>query len=146
MALFFQILAHCTTVGQKKLKKSRQKISWNQINQFHEKCFDQIPFFLFQKWSKINFWTGKKFKTAKNAISRKKMISRVFFLDFFKFSGSLCTDSTFKTQLAQWALFLDLSPLSMLLKFLNKYIFSELNIGNLTWYLHVSQLKKKRCM
>ena len=36
----------------------------------------------FQKWPKINFWTGKKFKTTKNAISwRKKriyLIWRVF--------------------------------------------------------------------
>ena len=42
--------------------------------------FYQIPFFA---TSKINFWTGKKFKTAKNAISRKKiliyLIWRVFF-------------------------------------------------------------------
>ena len=28
----------------------------------------------FQKWPKINFWTGKKFKTAKNAISRKNFL------------------------------------------------------------------------
>ena len=27
-------------------------------------------FLPFQKWPKINFWTGKKFKTAKNVISR----------------------------------------------------------------------------
>ena len=27
----------------------------------------------FQKWPKINFWTRKKFKPAKNAISRKKI-------------------------------------------------------------------------
>ena len=49
----------------------------------------------FQKWPKINFWTGKKFKTARNAISRNflflfYLISRVFFLDFYKFSGPLC--------------------------------------------------------
>ena len=36
----------------------------------------------FQKWAKINFGSGKKFKTAKNAISRKKItfcISRYAF-------------------------------------------------------------------
>ena len=41
----------------------------------------------FQNW---NFWTGKKFKTAKNAISRRKKIfiwfHEFFCLDFFKFS------------------------------------------------------------
>ena len=49
----------------------------------------KFHFLQFQKWSKINFWTGKKFKTARNAISRRRkkiyLISRVFFcLDFFK--------------------------------------------------------------
>ena len=41
----------------------------------------KFHFLQFQKWLKINFWTGKKFKTAKNVISRKKriyLISRVF--------------------------------------------------------------------
>ena len=33
----------------------------------------KFHFLQFQKWLKNNFWTGKKFKTAKNAISRKKM-------------------------------------------------------------------------
>ena len=32
--------------------------------------FDQNPFFATLKWPKINFGTGKKFKTAKNAISQ----------------------------------------------------------------------------
>ena len=41
----------------------------------------KFHFLQFQKWPKINFWTRKKFKTAINAISRKKidLISRVFF-------------------------------------------------------------------
>ena len=47
----------------------------------------------FQNWPKINFWTGKKFKTAKNAISHKKIdlfdFMSFFGLDFFKFSGLL---------------------------------------------------------
>ena len=47
--------------GLEKLKKSRQKNLWNQINQFHKNFFDQIPFFyLFQKWLKICFWTREK--------------------------------------------------------------------------------------
>ena len=47
--------------------------------------FDQIPLFhflKFQKWSKINFWNGKKFKTARNAISRKKK-RFIWFHEFF---------------------------------------------------------------
>ena len=46
----------------------------------------KFHFLQFQKWPKINFWTGKKFKTAKNAISRKKLIyliSRVFLPGLF---------------------------------------------------------------
>ena len=42
----------------------------------------KFHFLKFQKWPKINFCTGKKFKTAKNVISRKKfliyLISRIF--------------------------------------------------------------------
>ena len=48
--------------------------------------------FAISKMTKINFWTGKKFKTAKNAISRKifwiYLISRVFFAwTFINFLG-----------------------------------------------------------
>ena len=50
-----------------------QKNSLNQINQFHEKIFDQIPFFGISKMAKNQFLTGKKFKTTKNAISRKNL-------------------------------------------------------------------------
>jgi len=43
----------------------------------------KFHFLQFQKWPKINFLTGESFKTAKNAISRKKMdlfdFTRVFF-------------------------------------------------------------------
>ena len=37
--------------------------------------FDQIPFFAISKINKKQFlnWDGKKFKTAKNEISRKKI-------------------------------------------------------------------------
>ena len=48
----------------------------------------------FQKWPNIIFWTGKKFKTARNAISRKSflinLISEVFLPRHFWFSGRLC--------------------------------------------------------
>ena len=78
------------TAGQKIKKSPDQKNLWNQINQFHENFFLTKFYFLqFQKWPKINFWTGKKFKTAKNAISRKKiffwiyLISRVFLPGLF---------------------------------------------------------------
>ena len=72
----------------KKLVKSNKSISRNFfLTKFH--------FLPFQNWPKINFWTGKKFQTAKNAISRKKFFfwfiwfHEVFCLDFFKFSASL---------------------------------------------------------
>ena len=58
-------LAHS---GPENKKKSRaKKNSWNKINQFHEIFLTKFHFLQFQKWPKINFWTGKKFKTAKNA-------------------------------------------------------------------------------
>ena len=43
--------------------------------------FTLIHFLQFQKWPKINFPTGKKYKTAKNAISRKKFLF-IWFDDF----------------------------------------------------------------
>ena len=53
----------------------------------------KFDFLQFQKWPKINFWTGKKFKTARNAISREKnclfWFHEFFCQDFFKFSGPL---------------------------------------------------------
>ena len=52
----------------------------------------QFHFLQFQKWPKINFLTGENCQkcnfTKKNFISY--LISRVFCLDFFKFSGPLC--------------------------------------------------------
>ena len=37
----------------------------------------------FQIWPKINFWTGKKFTTAKRAISRKEIYDLFDFTSFF---------------------------------------------------------------
>ena len=42
----------------------------------------KFHFLPFQKWPKINFWTGKNFKTAKNAISRKKLFDLFVFTYF----------------------------------------------------------------
>ena len=46
-----------------------------------------VHFLPFQKWPKINFWTGKKFKTAKMQFSRKifliYLISLVFLPGLF---------------------------------------------------------------
>ena len=63
----------------------------NQINSTNN-FWTKFHFFQFQKWPKINFRTGKKFKTAKNAISQKNDLfdfPEFFCLDFFKFSGPL---------------------------------------------------------
>ena len=50
--------------------------------------FTKFHFLQFQKWPKINFRTGKKFKTTKNAMSRNLflnyLISRVFWAGLFK--------------------------------------------------------------
>ena len=52
--------------GQKKIVKSNKSISRIFLGPISN-------FLQFQKWPKINFCTGKMFKTAKNAISRKKI-------------------------------------------------------------------------
>ena len=64
----------------KKDVKSNESISRKNI-------FDKkIRFLQFQKWPKINVWTGKKFKTARNTISRKIKKWFVWFREF------LCLD------------------------------------------------------
>ena len=84
-------------VGQKIKKSPGQKSLWNQINQFHEIIFWPNSIFLqFQKWPKIDFWTRKKFKIAKNAIlwgeNQIYLISWVFFawtfLNFLAYCGT----------------------------------------------------------
>ena len=53
-------------------------------NQFHEKkLLAKFYFLQFQNWPKINFWTREKFKTANNAISRKKINFTIFFAWYF---------------------------------------------------------------
>ena len=76
--------------AKKNLVKSNKSI-WRKI------LLPKFHFLQFQNWPKINFWTRKKFKTAKNAISRKKFFWFIWFheffcLDFFKFSGPLWID------------------------------------------------------
>ena len=51
--------------AKKKLVKSNKPISRNFF-------LTKIHFLQCQKWPKINLWTGKMFKTARNAISWKK--------------------------------------------------------------------------
>ena len=48
------------TVGQNIQKSPGQKNSWNQINQFHEFFFDQIPFFAISKMAKNQFLNWEK--------------------------------------------------------------------------------------
>ena len=43
----------------------------------------KFHFLQFQKWPKSNFWTGKKFKTAKNAIWRNYLTSILAVFIFF---------------------------------------------------------------
>ena len=95
--------------GRENLKKSMPKNNC-EVKYINFTIFflAKFNFLLFQNWPKINFSTGKKFKTAKNAIWRNKiliyLISRVFFyLDFFKFSGPpLWTLKGPKRFLKQW--------------------------------------------
>ena len=109
--------------GPENLKKSTPKNSWNQINQFHEKIvWPNFIFCNFQKWPKINFGTGKKFKTAKNAISRKK-INLFDFMSFFAW--------TFLNFLARCALGIDY-------KFINCYIVNEFS-----WIRQIQIVLKK---
>ena len=55
----------------RKLKKAPAKQLVKSNKSISQKTFlTKFHFLQFQKWPKINFCTGKKFKTAKNAISR----------------------------------------------------------------------------
>ena len=54
------ICTNINTVGQKIKKKSCQKNSRNQINQFHEFFLDQIPFFAIPKMAKNQFLNWEK--------------------------------------------------------------------------------------
>ena len=73
--------------GPENLKKPGQKNSWNQINQFHEFFLTKFHFLQLQNWPNINYWPGKKFKTAKNAISRKTIFDFIWFHEFFFLPG-----------------------------------------------------------
>ena len=61
----------------------------------------KFHFLTFQKWPKINFWTGKKFKTAKNATSQFfiYLISWVFLPGLFLiFWPAVCVRNKKKLQ------------------------------------------------
>ena len=68
----------------RKIKKSMQKKKLVKSNKSILRKFFLAKFYFlpFQKWLKINFWAGKKFKTAKNAISRKKFWPNSIFCHF----------------------------------------------------------------
>ena len=73
--IFLIMQIHCFLIPHSEpenLKKSRPKKLVKSNKSISRKIFlTKFHFLQFQKWPKINFWTGKKFKTAKNAISRK---------------------------------------------------------------------------
>ena len=122
-------------------------------------CLSKFHFLQFEKWPKINFWTGKKFKTAKNAISRKicliYLISRVFsaltFLNFLAPCALFCL-----TSYLYWCLlsililvWIKSSPIFVCRSFLASWafirskkqglnIFQTMFMGNLSMYMKVS--------
>ena len=70
--------------GPENLKKSRLKKLVKSMKSISRKIFlSKFHFLQFQKWANINFCTGKKFKIAKNAISRKKFFDLFDFTIFF---------------------------------------------------------------
>ena len=72
LCFYFWVVPH-THSGPENLKKSRPKNSWNQINQFHEIFFDQIPFFEISKNDhKLIFELGKSLKLSKMQVHEKK--------------------------------------------------------------------------
>ena len=74
-------------MGQKIKKSPGQKKSWNQINQFHDFFFDQIPFFAISKMVKN---LKSIFKLGKSLKLLEMQFHEEFCLDFIKFSGPLC--------------------------------------------------------
>ena len=56
-------------------KVQTKKNSWNEINQFHELFMTKCHFLPFQKWPKINFWTGKSLKLPKMQFHKKILLA-----------------------------------------------------------------------
>ena len=85
----------------RKFKKVQlKKNSWNQINQLHEKFFwSESIFCNFTNGQNSIFELGKSLKPPKMQFHEKKiliyLISRVFCLDFFKFSRPPCCESSY---------------------------------------------------
>ena len=85
----FCSLAYCVTVGHKIKKvqgKKTHEIKWINFMKFY---FFQIPFFAISKMANYQ-WTGKKFKTAKSAISRKKSFDLFDFISFLPGLFKIC--------------------------------------------------------
>ena len=121
--LFRNFQFHC---GSENLKKSRPKKLMKSNKSISRLFLTKIHFLPFQKWPKINIWTGKKFKTAKYAISRKKFFDNIWFheffwLDFFKFSGPLCSSQQEFLHLKK----LTTTPIPQLLQLLMNYYIEQ---------------------
>ena len=98
-SLILTIIAATTHSGPENLKKSRPKKLVKSNKSISEKIFlAKFHFLRFQKWPKIYFSTGKKFKIAKKAIFHEffffiYLILQVFlpglFLNFLSRCGSV---------------------------------------------------------
>ena len=71
------------TAGQKIKKSSDQKNLWNQVNQFHEKVFGQIPFFALSKIALSIFELGKNLKVPKMQFHEKNFL--IYLILFYGF-------------------------------------------------------------
>ena len=79
---FFNAMQQCTQWARKS-KKVQAKKFVKSNKSISPIFFDQIPFLAISKMAKNQFLIGEKFKTARNAISRKKLTSRVFLPGLF---------------------------------------------------------------
>ena len=69
--------------GTENLKKSRPKKLVKSINFTKKKIMTNFHILQFQKWPKINFWTGKKFKIEKMQFHVKIFFWFIWFDEFF---------------------------------------------------------------
>ena len=137
-------LSSSTSQWARKFKKVQaKKNSWNQINQFHEKKFfwPNSIFCHFKKWPKINFWTGKKFRSAKNAIFKKNFDLFDFTSFFFAwtfFQIRLLTQDEFSHNMRFWIVVKSRDEKSYISKSVNLY-YASLKLKATTkrvWKVH----------
>ena len=88
--LLIRFSPSCTWARKLKKSKAKKLVKSNLIT-FTKKFLTEFHFLRFQKWPKINFWTGK---TTKKCNFTKIIFWLIWFheffcLDFFKFSGPL---------------------------------------------------------